>query len=81
MDVIEIDGASNTGVEDVRALQREIMYAPQNSRYKIYIIDESKIPRKYMIPDMVVIRQALMEGTKVPGTEVRIERTVAKGRK
>jgi len=40
VDVIEIDGASNTGVEDVRALQREIMYAPQNSRYKIYIIDE-----------------------------------------
>ncbi|MCD6181945.1 MAG: DNA polymerase III subunit gamma/tau [Candidatus Cloacimonetes bacterium] len=39
-DVIEIDGASNTGVEDIRDLQKELMYATQNSRYKIYIIDE-----------------------------------------
>ena len=39
-DVIEIDGASNTGVEDIRDLQRELMYSPSNSRYKIYIIDE-----------------------------------------
>jgi len=39
-DVIEIDGASNTGVEDIRDLQKELMYAPSNSRYKIYIIDE-----------------------------------------
>ena len=39
-DVIEIDGASNTGVEDIRELQKELMYSPSNSRYKIYIIDE-----------------------------------------
>lgn len=39
-DVIEIDGASNTGVEDIRDLQKELMYATSNSRYKIYIIDE-----------------------------------------
>lgn len=39
-DVIEIDGASNTGVEDIRDLQKELMYAPTNSRNKIYIIDE-----------------------------------------
>ncbi|OPX27225.1 MAG: hypothetical protein B1H06_04925, partial [Candidatus Cloacimonas sp. 4484_143] len=39
-DVIEIDGASNTGVEDIRDLQKELMYAPSNSRNKIYIIDE-----------------------------------------
>ncbi|MBT4575064.1 MAG: DNA polymerase III subunit gamma/tau [Candidatus Cloacimonetes bacterium] len=39
-DVIEIDGASNTGVEDIRDLQKELMYAPANSRNKIYIIDE-----------------------------------------
>lgn len=38
--MIEIDGASNTGVEDIRDLQKELMYATQNSRYKIYIIDE-----------------------------------------
>ncbi|MCF7912007.1 MAG: DNA polymerase III subunit gamma/tau [Candidatus Cloacimonetes bacterium] len=39
-DVIEIDGASNTGVEDIRDLQKELMYSTSNSRYKIYIIDE-----------------------------------------
>ncbi len=39
-DVIEIDGASNTGVEDIRELQKELMYSPANSLYKIYIIDE-----------------------------------------
>ena len=39
-DVIEIDGASNTGVDDIRELQRELLYAPSGSKYKIYIIDE-----------------------------------------
>lgn len=40
VDVIEIDGASNTSVEDVRSLQNELLYPPQSSKYKIYIIDE-----------------------------------------
>ena len=40
MDVIEIDGASNTSVNDVRVIRDEILFPPQNSRYKIYIIDE-----------------------------------------
>ena len=39
-DVIEIDGASNTGVDDIRDLQKELMYSPASSKYKIYIIDE-----------------------------------------
>ncbi len=39
-DVIEIDGASNTSVDDIRDLQRELLYPPGNSKYKIYIIDE-----------------------------------------
>ncbi len=39
-DVIEIDGASNTGIDDIRDLQKELLYSPSNSRYKIYIIDE-----------------------------------------
>ncbi|MDP2173389.1 MAG: DNA polymerase III subunit gamma/tau [Candidatus Cloacimonadaceae bacterium] len=39
-DVIEIDGASNTGVDDIRELQRELLYAPSQCKYKIYIIDE-----------------------------------------
>lgn len=39
-DVIEIDGASNTSVDDVRKIKEELMFPPQYSRYKIYIIDE-----------------------------------------
>ena len=39
-DVAEIDGASNTGVDDIRELQRELMFTTTSSRYKIYIIDE-----------------------------------------
>jgi DNA polymerase-3 subunit gamma/tau len=39
-DVLEIDGASNTGINDIRTIQEEILYPPVNSRYKIYIIDE-----------------------------------------
>ena len=39
-DVIEIDGASNTSVDDIRELQRELLYAPSQSPWKIYIIDE-----------------------------------------
>ena len=39
-DVLEIDGASNTGVDDVRELRDNSRYLPSHSRYKIYIIDE-----------------------------------------
>ena len=39
-DVIEIDGASNTSVNDIRAIKEEVLFPPQSSRYKIYIIDE-----------------------------------------
>lgn len=40
LDVIEIDGASNTGVEDVRSLRENVKFAPTSGKYKIYIIDE-----------------------------------------
>ncbi len=40
IDVLEIDGASNTGVDDVRELRESVKYVPSKSRYKIYIIDE-----------------------------------------
>ncbi|MGA2915660.1 MAG: DNA polymerase III subunit gamma/tau [Sedimentisphaerales bacterium] len=40
IDVIEIDGASNTGVDDVRDLRQNAIYKPARARYKIYIIDE-----------------------------------------
>jgi len=39
-DIIEIDGASNRGIEDARALREEVGYAPMRARFKIYIIDE-----------------------------------------
>lgn len=40
VDVIEIDGASNNSVDDVRKLRENVRYAPLNGRYKMYIIDE-----------------------------------------
>lgn len=40
MDVIEIDGASNTSVNDVRQIKDEVLFPPNSCKYKIYIIDE-----------------------------------------
>lgn len=40
VDVIEIDGASNRGIDEVRVLRENAMYSPVKTRYKIYIIDE-----------------------------------------
>jgi DNA polymerase-3 subunit gamma/tau len=40
LDVIEIDAASNTGVDDIRALREKVNYAPAQAEYKVYIIDE-----------------------------------------
>ena len=40
LDVIEIDGASNNGVEQVRELRDTVRYAPAQGRFKVYIIDE-----------------------------------------
>lgn len=39
-DIIEIDAASNNGVEEIRTLRDSVKIAPYNSKYKIYIIDE-----------------------------------------
>src|SRR5881394_1507210 len=40
LDVIEIDGASNRGIEEIRELRDTVKYAPASSKFKIYIIDE-----------------------------------------
>lgn len=40
MDVLEIDGASNTSVDDVRQIREQVKYLPARGKYKIYIIDE-----------------------------------------
>ncbi|MCR4426612.1 MAG: DNA polymerase III subunit gamma/tau, partial [Firmicutes bacterium] len=41
MDVIEIDAASNRGIEEIRDLREKVAYAPTLGRYKVYIIDEA----------------------------------------
>lgn len=46
VDVNEIDGASNTGVDDVRALRENIGYLPMEGRYKIFIVDEAHMLSK-----------------------------------
>lgn len=40
LDIVEIDAASNSGVEDVRKLREEIAFSPISAKYKVYIIDE-----------------------------------------
>ncbi len=40
MNVIEIDAASNNGVDNIREIREEVMYAPTDGKYKVYIIDE-----------------------------------------
>jgi len=40
LDLIEIDAASNTGVDDIRTLREKVNFAPSQGRYKVYIIDE-----------------------------------------
>ncbi|MDD4224413.1 MAG: DNA polymerase III subunit gamma/tau [Candidatus Cloacimonetes bacterium] len=77
-DVIEIDGASNTGVDDIRELQRELLYAPSQSPWKIYIIDEVHMLSKNAFnallktleepPENVLFIFATTEPFKVPAT-------------
>src|SRR5205814_740123 len=40
LDVIEIDGASNRGIDDVKSLRESVQYQPARDRYKVIIIDE-----------------------------------------
>ncbi|NMB02402.1 MAG: DNA polymerase III subunit gamma/tau [Firmicutes bacterium] len=40
LNVVEIDGASNRGIDDVRELRNQVQFTPINARYKVYIIDE-----------------------------------------
>jgi len=41
VDVLEIDAASNRGIEEIRELRENVRYAPAKSRYKVYIVDEA----------------------------------------
>lgn len=40
LDVLEIDAASNRGIDEIRSLRETVKYAPANARFKVYIIDE-----------------------------------------
>jgi DNA polymerase III subunit gamma/tau len=40
MDIIEIDGASNRGIDEIRTLRESVKYSPSRGKYKVYIIDE-----------------------------------------
>lgn len=78
IDVIEIDGASNTGVNDVRVIKEEVMFPPTSSHYKIYIIDEVHMLSQSAFnallktieepPEYVIFIFATTETQKVPAT-------------
>ncbi len=78
LDVIEIDGASNTSVNDVREIRDEVLFAPNNARYKVYIIDEVHMLSNSAFnallktieepPPYIVFIFATTESHKVPAT-------------
>lgn len=77
-DVVEIDAASNTGVDDVRQIIENVRYAPVQARYKVFIIDEVHMLSKAAFnallktleepPPHVVFMMATTEIRKVPVT-------------
>jgi len=78
IDVIEIDGASNTGVDDIRELREAVKYIPVRGRYKVYIIDEVHMLSTSAFnallktleepPDRVIFLFATTELHKIPPT-------------
>jgi DNA polymerase-3 subunit gamma/tau len=78
MDVNEIDGASNRGIDEIRELRENVKFAPASSRYKIYIIDEVHMLTKEAFnallktleepPPHVIFVFATTETHKVPAT-------------
>ena len=78
VDVFEIDGASNRGVEEIRNLREAVRYAPVKSTYKVYIIDEVHMLTKEAFnallktleepPSHIIFVFATTEVHKVPAT-------------
>ena len=78
MDVVEIDGASNRGVDEIRNLRESVRYAPARGKYKVYIIDEVHMLTKEAFnallktleepPPHVLFIFATTEVHKVPST-------------
>jgi len=77
-DVLEIDGASNRGVEEIRNLREAVRYAPSKGKYRVYIIDEVHMLTKEAFnallktleepPEHVMFIFATTEIQKVPAT-------------
>lgn len=78
VDIIEIDGASNRGIDNIRELRDKAMIAPTNGKYKIYIIDEVHMLTKEAFnallkileepPAHVIFIMATTDAHKVPVT-------------
>ena len=78
VDVQEIDGASNRGIDEIRALRDNVKFAPASSKYKIYIIDEAHqitdaafnalLKTLEEPPEHVVFILATTESQKIPLT-------------
>lgn len=78
LDIIEIDGASNRGIDEIRKINETVAYAPSRGAYKIYIIDEVHMLTKEAFnallktleepPTHVVFLFATTEPQKVPAT-------------
>ncbi len=78
MDVFEIDGASNRGIEEIRNLRESVKYVPSKNKYKVYVIDEVHMLTKEAFnallktleepPPHVIFIFATTEVHKVPAT-------------
>ncbi|QJG66547.1 DNA polymerase III subunit gamma/tau [Mycoplasma phocoeninasale] len=78
LDIIEIDAASNTGIDDIRELREKVKHMPTNSKYKIYIIDEVHMLSKGAFnallktleepPEYVIFILATTDPQKIPLT-------------
>jgi DNA polymerase-3 subunit gamma/tau len=78
LDVVEMDAASNRGIDDIRALRDQINFTPTSGKYKVYIIDEVHMLTKEAFnallktleepPEFVVFILATTEAHKLPAT-------------
>lgn len=78
VDIIEIDGASNRGIDNIRELREKVMIAPTSGKYKVYIIDEVHMLTKEAFnallktleepPAHVIFIMATTDAYKVPVT-------------
>ena len=78
VDIVEIDGASNRGIDDIRDLREKALIAPTSGKYKVYIIDEVHMLTKEAFnallkileepPKHIVFIMATTDAHKVPAT-------------